>query len=282
MEVLIITGMSGAGKTAVLNLCEDNNYYPIDNLPPKLLKEVIKLLQNSTRCTDKLAAVIDLRGGDFFDDLSTELAFLKDAGIDVKVLFVDADHETLIRRYKELRRPHPLGEGQTIEQAIKKERSLLESLKESSDYYINTTNYRLASLKNAVEKVLQRNQAFFINLISFGFKHGPLSEADFIFDVRFIDNPYYNPELRQLTGLDLDVKHAVLKEESVQEFIDHLQLMIKNLIPHFKQQGKSTLVIGFGCTGGKHRSVAIAEAMNKKFLDNCLNVEIYHRDSNLW
>lgn len=284
MEIIIITGMSGAGKTAVLNICQDSEYYTLDNLPPKLIREVIILLQNSNMNRNKLALVMDIRGGEFFDDLSNEVQSLKEEGLNVKLLFIDSSDETLIKRYKELRRPHPNGKELTIEQSIHQERERLDYLKSLSDYYIDTSNMNIPKLKNRIEKILGNEVVFNIQFISFGFKNGIVKEADYIFDVRFSENPFYVAELKKLSGLDEEVKNFVLGKAEVQEFMYRVEDLIDYLIPYFELQGKSSLTIGIGCTGGKHRSTAIAEELYKRYKRkaNGKKVEIFHRDKNLW
>lgn len=284
MEVLIITGMSGAGKTSALNLCQDNDYYSLDNLPPKLIKDVIMLMQNSNMDKHKLAIVTDTRGGEFFKDLSEEIKLLKEEGIKVKLLFIDCADETLIKRYKELRRPHPQGKGLTIEQAIFLERKELETIKDKSDYYIDTTNINLARLKSRIEKIVGKSSIFSLQFISFGFKNGIVKEADYVFDVRFSENPFYIPKLKPLTGLDKEVRDFVLSKDEVKVFIDKVTDLIDFVIPSFDAQGKSSLVIAIGCTGGKHRSTAISEKLYSiyKLKETDKKVEIFHRDKNLW
>ncbi|NLW52640.1 MAG: RNase adapter RapZ [Tissierellia bacterium] len=281
MEIIIITGMSGAGKTAALNLCQDNDYYTLDNLPPKLIKDVIFLLKSSTEQKNKLALVIDVRGGDFFHDLANVINELKLENHKVKVIYIDASNEILLKRYKELRRPHPLGKSMTIQSAIEKERHDLEEVRKIADEIIDTSDFNLPRLKLNLERVLHANLEFKTQLVSFGFKHGILSEADVVFDVRFSENPFYNPELKDLSGRDPRVSDYVLNHEQVQFFIKKLDELIEYLIPYYEENGKESLVVGIGCTGGKHRSVAIVEELYKR-MKNSENVEIYHRDSNLW
>lgn len=282
MDLVIITGMSGAGKTAVLNLCQDNDYYVLDNLPPRLIIEVIELLKGAKDAKNKLALVIDLRGGEFFADLYEEIDKLKKQGINLKIIYVDASDEILLKRYKELRRPHPQGKGLTLEQAIKSEREELSKLKNMSDYYVNTTYFNLARLQYTVGKILGNDTSFFIQFVSFGFKNGILKEADFVFDARFTSNPFYNEDLKKLSGKDEKVINYVISNDEVDFFLREVEKLLTGLSLHFEKQGKSSLMVGIGCTGGKHRSVAIAEELHKRFTRKNINSEIYHRDQNLW
>lgn len=283
MELVIITGMSGAGKTAVLNLCQDNGYYTLDNLPPKLIKDVVALLRGAKVSKDKLALVIDIRGGEFFKDLYEEIEHLKnEKDINLKIIFIDASDEVILKRYKELRRPHPQGKGMTLLQAIKSERHELLKLREMADFYVDTSYSNLPKLQYTIGKVLGNDSRFLIQFVSFGFKNGILKEADFVFDVRFTPNPFYIKDLKDLNGMDAKVRDFVMADDNVIDFIDKVEDLILPLISNFEKQGKSSLMIGIGCTGGKHRSVAIAEELNRRFKDGNINSEIYNRDRNMW
>lgn len=282
MEVLIITGMSGAGKSAILNLCQDNEYYTLDNLPPKLIFDVIELLKNSKKEHSKLALVIDIRGGEFFDDLYAVVDKMKKTGIDLKIIYADASDRVLLNRYKELRRPHPHGKGFTIEGAIQQERAVMDRIKNMADFYIDTSNLSLARLKMNVERIIVKDSRFLIQFVSFGFKRGILEEADFVFDVRFSENPFYYEELKEKNGRDREVKDFVLAKAEVVSFIDRVEDLIKSLVTDFEKQAKPSLVIGIGCTGGKHRSVVVAEELYKRFEKTNYKVEIHHRDQNMW
>ncbi len=282
MEVLIITGMSGAGKSAILNLCQDNEYYTLDNLPPKLIFDVIELLKNSRKEHSKLALVIDIRGGEFFDDLYAVVDKMKKAGIDLKIIYADASDRVLLNRYKELRRPHPHGKGLTIEGAIQQERAVMNRIKNMADFYIDTSNLSLARLKMNVERIIVKDSRFLIQFVSFGFKRGILEEADFVFDVRFSENPFYYEELKEKNGKDREVRDFVLGKGEVVSFIERVEDLIKSLVIDFEKQAKPSLVIGIGCTGGKHRSVVVAEELYKRFEKTNYKVEIHHRDQNMW
>lgn len=282
MELVIITGMSGAGKTAALNLCQDNDYYTLDNLPPKLIKDVIGLLKGAKSAKNKLALVIDIRGGEFFEDLYSEIESLKKEGTNVKIIFIDASDEVLLKRYKELRRPHPNGSGLTLQEALKNEREELIKLRGMADYYLDTSYFNLQRLHYNIGKILGNDTNFLVQFVSFGFKNGILKEADYVFDVRFTDNPFYIDELKNFSGINEAVRDYVLGKAEVENFINNIDDLLKSLIPNFEKQGKASLVVGIGCTGGKHRSVAIAEELYKRMQVNNINAEIFHRDKNMW
>ncbi|MDO5027565.1 MAG: RNase adapter RapZ [Tissierellia bacterium] len=283
MDLVIITGMSGAGKTAVLNLCQDKDYYTLDNLPPSLIKDVIRLLEGAKIKKTKLALVIDIRGGEFFKDLYEEIDRLKkEEDHDLKLIFIDASDDVILKRYKELRRPHPQGKGLTLLQAIKSERQELSKLRDMADYYVDTTHFNLPKLQYNIGKILGHDSRFLLQFVSFGFKNGILKEADFVFDVRFTPNPFYIADLKDLNGQDKKVRDFVMADDRVGQFIQRVEDMLLSLSPDFERLGKSSLMVGIGCTGGKHRSVAIAEELNRRFLEKNINSEIYHRDQNMW
>ncbi|MDO4779112.1 MAG: RNase adapter RapZ [Tissierellia bacterium] len=279
MEILIITGMSGAGKTSVLNLCQDNEYYCIDNMPPELIKHFLYLVERSNVQYNKLAFVVDVRSAVFNKELLNEINDLKKS-YTVKIVFIDASDDTLIKRYKEKRRPHPI-KGLTIENALKEERKYLKQIAKKADYYIDTSEYSLPRLKNMIESALFGCKDFSIQIVSFGFKYGILSEADLVFDVRFTTNPFYIPELKSLNGLDQAVKEYVLEDKMVITFINKVENLIREFSPYYQKEGKSNLVIGIGCTGGQHRSPAIAEELKNR-LEKDFSIGVFHRESNMW
>lgn len=284
MEILIITGMSGAGKSSCLNVVEDMGYYCMDNFPPQLMANFVELTKSSTAPIDKVAMVIDIRGGTMFDSLLSAIEYLKNLDLNVKMLFLDANDSVLVRRYKELRRPHPLAQNQSIESGIKRERAIMEPIQKKSDYYINTSKLNIWEFKKIVNKFLNKENEkdIVINVTSFGFKHGILQDADLVFDVRFIPNPFYIESLKEKTGLDMDVKSFVLSYDISNKFIVDSLNMVNSLIPHYIGQGKSSLTIGIGCTGGKHRSVVIADEIGKKLEESNRIVLTNHRDKNFW
>ncbi len=281
MEFVVITGMSGAGKSQAMNVMEDMGYYCMDNLPPALLTKFAELTFKSNNEINKVAIVVDIRGGRFFESLFTSLDELKAMGIGYKILFLDSSDDTLIKRYKELRRPHPLKPDGNLVEGIKEEREMLNQIKGRSDYIIDTTKFNLGMLKEEMMKIFlqgEESSKLSISVTSFGFKHGVLLDGDLIFDVRFINNPYYVPELKEFTGLEKNVKDYVFSWPQTQTFISKAMDLIEFLIPHYISEGKTQLVIGIGCTGGKHRSVAIAEEIGILLKGKDHRAIVTHRD----
>lgn len=285
MEVVIITGMSGAGKSASSDIFEDLGYYTLDNMPPSLLLSFIDLTTKSKKKINKIACVVDIRGGEFFADLMKSITLLKNQSIDVRILYLDASDEILIRRYKEHRRPHPLALNGNISQGISNERELLSEVRNSADSIINTSNLTLGELRRKILSAFSLKDVdtkLAISVVSFGFKHGILLDADLVFDVRFLPNPYYIEELKKSSGLNTDIKEYVFGFEEANEFLDKLVDMMEFLIPKYSKEGKTNLVIGIGCTGGKHRSVAIAQALTARLEGNGEKVYVSHRDQKFW
>lgn len=281
MEFVFITGMSGAGKSQAMKVMEDMNYYCMDNLPPALFKKFAELCMESKKDIGKVAVVVDIRAGGFFDHLFDELKELENRGISYKILFLDADDKTLIKRYKELRRPHPLNPDGNIIDGIKKERNFLYEIKMNSDYTINTSNLNLGGLKEEIHNIFlgeEEDRSLSVVVTSFGFKHGMLLDGDLIFDVRFVPNPFYIPELREHSGENEDVREYVFKWDQTKEFLMKLEDMIEFLIPHYRTEGKTQLIIGIGCTGGMHRSVAIANKLTEVLKEKGNRVSVSHRD----
>lgn len=280
MELVIITGMSGAGKTVAMQSFEDLGFYCIDNLPPELLVTFLDLMMKSENRMRRIAAVMDTRGGDLFDSLMGAVdGLLAREGITSRVLFLDADDEVLVRRYKESRRSHPLAEGGLPLEGIRKERHLLSELKGHARSIYNTSNLKPRELR---EKIMTEfsstgQSVFTVNFISFGFKHGMPIDADVVFDVRFLPNPFYIQELKSKTGLQKEVSDYVLKWGDTQMLIEKLTDLFKFLIPQYKNEGKSQVVIAFGCTGGQHRSVTLAEFFGMRFEEEYRTL-ITHRD----
>lgn len=272
MELVIITGMSGAGKSQAIKVLEDINYYCMDNLPPALLPNFAELCKSSSMDVSKVAVVADIRGGIFFEDLFNSLKELENKGIKYSILFLDASDEDLIKRFKELRRPHPLSYAGTITDGIAKEREKLEEVKKKSNYIIDTTNMKLGRLKEEILNIFLKGNIYHnlsITVISFGYKYGLPKDSDLVFDVRFLPNPHYIDHLRNFTGNDKSVQDYVMSFETTSEFLDKLFDMLKFLLPLYIKEGKSSLVIAIGCTGGKHRSVTISN-----YLAKCLQMKI--------
>lgn len=279
-ELVIITGMSGAGKTVAIQSFEDLGYFCIDNLPPALLSTFLTLMKDSDKHITRIAAVMDMRGGDFFDSVIDALDMLmKEEEIIPRILFLDADNETLVRRYKETRRSHPLAPNGLLLEGIKRERQLLEEVKERAQLIYNTSSLKPRELRDKIINEFSNTATpiFSVNVMSFGFKHGMPIDADLVFDVRFLKNPYYVEKLRPQTGLQTEVSSYVLALEETQILIEKLDDLFHFLVPQYINEGKSQLVIAFGCTGGQHRSVTLAEYFGKRLSKDVPTV-ITHRD----
>ncbi len=282
MEVVIITGLSGAGKTKAADWFEDKGYYCIDNMPPALIKNFIDLSLTGAKSIKKAAFVIDVRGGSFFGDLKASIAGLeRDENVDFKILFIEASNETLIRRYNESRRIHPLSTAAITSEVIEEERKKLAELRAHATYIIDTSTLKVAELNSELDRLFARGEAgdsFILNFMSFGYKHGIPLEADWVLDVRFIPNPYYVPSLKPLTGNNKKVSQYVLKQDIAKEFINRLVEIIKRLIPCYIKEGKYSLTVALGCTGGHHRSVAVANEVYRIFSEEGRRVTLEHRD----
>lgn len=284
MEFLIVTGLSGAGKSIVINALEDSGFYCVDNMPPMMILRFYRICLKSQEEFDKVAVVTDIRGGEPFRTLLTDLEVLKVQQNPFKVLFINCSEHVLLNRFKETRRKHPLADEyeDSIETAIHAEIAMLEPAYKMSDYLIDTTELSPTQLKNRVKDMFGGNvyEQMVIRIMSFGFKYGPNREADLLFDVRCFPNPYYVPELKNHTGLEACVREYVLKDEVTRGFVTRLYDMIDYLLPLYKKEGKSELVVAIGCTGGKHRSVTIAENLGAYFASKGNKVVISHRDIN--
>ena len=285
MKFLIVTGLSGAGKTRTLHTLEDIGFYCVDNIPPKLISTFYDLCQKSSdQSIQKVAVVIDIRGENFFDGSSESIERLKASGKNYKVLFLDANDNALIRRYEETRRKHPLAENYhgSVQKAIKFERELLTPIKNSADYLIDTSVLSPAQLKKRLASLFleDSSNALTVTCMSFGFKYGLPSESDLVFDVRCLPNPYYIDEMRDLTGLDEPVKEYVLQSKQTKGFISRMIELIEYLLPLYCNEGKSQLVIAIGCTGGHHRSVALSQYLYQHLLASGHHIIVNHRDVN--
>ncbi|MDD2956564.1 MAG: RNase adapter RapZ [Oscillospiraceae bacterium] len=282
MEFVIITGLSGAGKSKAVNAMEDIGYYCVDNMPPKLIANFFELYRKASSKVEKVAIVVDARGGDMFQDLFDGLTDLKRSGCEYKILFLDCQDSVIITRYKETRRRHPLMEGeiQTVEDAIRAERRLLAQAREKADYVVDTTLLTSVQLKEKVAGIFLNHAGdrLLVTCMSFGFKHGIPSDADLVFDVRCLPNPFYLAQLRPMTGLDQAVRDYIFQFPESREMKDKLFDLMDFLIPLYVREGKSQLVAAMGCTGGKHRSVAYASLLAEHLEKNGVNVVTTHRD----
>lgn len=279
-KLVIITGMSGAGKTVAVQSFEDLGYYCVDNLPPTLLPKLLELMKDASNNITKVALVMDLRGREFFDslyealDLLTEQEWIKE-----HILFLDASDSALVSRYKETRRSHPLAVGELPLSGIKQERGILDELRGRAQRIIDTTGLKPRELREKILKIYSEEdqEIFSVNMVSFGFKYGIPIDADLVFDVRFLPNPHYVGHLQPLTGLNQEVSSYVFKWSDTQKFTEKVLDLLEFMLPQYKKEGKSQLIIAIGCTGGQHRSVALAEHFAKE-LSNQYIVHITHRD----
>ncbi|MBM7648748.1 UPF0042 nucleotide-binding protein [Bacillus ectoiniformans] len=280
VQLVIITGMSGAGKTVAVQSFEDLGFYCVDNLPPTLLPKFLELMKDSGNQMNKVAVVMDMRGREFFDHLFKSLDDAAEmASVTPKVLFLDADDSVLVRRYKETRRSHPLSPTGRPLDGITQERALLEELKGRAQFLYNTSQMKPKDLREKIltEFSLNKEAAFIVNVMSFGFKHGIPIDADLVFDVRFLPNPHYIDHMRPRTGLDEDVSSYVMKWNDTQKFLEKVTDLLTFMLPHYKMEGKSQLVIAIGCTGGQHRSVALSEYIGNYYAKD-YDTRITHRD----
>lgn len=282
MEFLIVSGMSGAGKSRTIDALEDIGFYCVDNLPPMLLAQFAELCQQSKEAPERVAIAIDARSGNMLKDFEKGLQQLSDCHVAHRILFLDCDTPVLARRYKETRRRHPLmDEGLTsVTKAVETERQMLSGVRERTDYLIDTSHLSAAQLREQILKLFLENpgQGMTIQCLSFGFKYGYPAEADLVLDVRCFPNPFYVETLRQKTGLDADVREYVLESEDAQAFLAKLYDLVDFLIPRYENEGKTQLVIAIGCTGGKHRSVTFAECLTRHLQEKDLRVMVNHRD----
>jgi len=281
MEAIIVTGLSGAGKSQAVHCMEDLGYYCIDNMPPVLIKEFINLSVQDKMKIDKAAFVVDIRSREFFENFRNILTDLKNQDIPLKVMFLEASDEVLIRRYKETRRSHPLSPSGTIAEGIRKERMHLEEIRKEADFILDTSNMKTAKLSEEIKELLlseDEADGFTITIMSFGYKHGMPLDADWVFDMRFLPNPFYLASMKNLTGNSKKVQDYVLKFPESHRFIKEIYQVINDLIPLYKKEGKSNLVLAFGCTGGQHRSVTMANEFSRLFTADEKRVILIHRN----
>ncbi|MET3697529.1 UPF0042 nucleotide-binding protein [Bacillus oleivorans] len=280
IRMVIITGMSGAGKTVAIHSFEDLGFFCVDNLPPTLLPKFMELMKESGNKMNKVALVMDLRGREFFDHLFKALDDLAETSwVTPEILFLDADDATLVRRYKETRRSHPLAPSGLPLEGIKLERELLEELKGRAQQIYNTSKLKPKELRDKIllQFSTDKRTIFTVNVMSFGFKHGLPIDADLVFDVRFLPNPYYVEHMRPKTGLEEEVSSYVLKWSETQKFLEKVTDLLSFMLPHYKREGKRQLVVAIGCTGGQHRSVALAETIAHHF-EKDYETKVTHRD----
>ncbi len=279
-EVLLITGMSGAGRSRAADSVEDIGWYVVDNLPPLLLVPLVDMMTSSGSKVHKLAAVIDVRSRSYFDDLAQVLAHLEDLGVKTRIIFLDASDEVLVQRYESVRRPHPLQNGRRLIDGIHAERELLSVLKERADVIIDTTRTSIHQLSTQLYESLVGTGAKTVNvhIFSFGFKHGVPSDADFVLDVRFLPNPYWVPELRNLTGMDKPVSDYVLSSNGAHEFLDAYEQALSIALDGYAREDKHFVTIAIGCTGGQHRSVAMSQELARRLKAQGLTVTVSARE----
>jgi UPF0042 nucleotide-binding protein len=282
VDFIIVTGMSGAGKTQAIKALEDLGYYCVDNVPPRLLMKFAELPVQSAEAISRIALVVDVRSRDMFAEYHSCVDELRAARYQFKTLFLDCDDETLARRFKETRHRHPLLDGTqtSLGQAIAEEWKLLASARDDADYIIDTSSLSAAQLTDRVRTLFSDgvSSSMVVSCTSFGYKHGLPMDADLVFDVRCLPNPFYIEELREKTGLDAEVRDFVLGSEECEGLLPHLFSLLDYLIPLYEKEGKSQLVIAVGCTGGKHRSVAISELLAERLTSRGSTVKLFHRD----
>ena len=280
LDVTIITGMSGAGRSEAAHVLEDLGYFVIDNLPPTLIGKVAELARGTEKPI-RYALVVDVRSGDFLQDLSTAIEELRRGGAHTRVLFLDASDVVLVRRYEASRRRHPLSDTDRVSDGIARERALLEGLKGEADLLVDTSSLNVHQLRDRLRELFAEHAvdgALHVNVVSFGYKHGLPIDVDLVFDCRFITNPHWVEELRELTGLEPSVRDYVLTRPGTEEFLTELDRLLALTLPGYEREGKAYLSIGVGCTGGRHRSVVIAEQLGERLRAHGYRAAVHHRD----
>ena len=284
MRFVVVTGMSGGGKRTALKMLEDAGYYCVDNLPVSLVERFMELISMPDSEINKVALGMDVRTDQSFQDATRILRELREKGYDFEILFMDADEQALIKRYKETRRIHPLASDGRVEEGIRTEREILENIRRTADYVIDTSNLLTRELKEELDRIFVNNEDYnslMVTIMSFGFKNGIPADADLVFDVRFLPNPFYIDEMRTKTGKDPEVRDYVMSFQESRDFLEKLTDMLLFLIPNYVKEGKYRLVVAIGCTGGKHRSVTLANALFEEMKDQGeYGLKLYHRDIN--
>ena len=280
MKIIIVTGLSGAGKTQAMDVLEDMGYYCIDNMPPSLIRSFLDMAEKNKEI-DRAAFGIDVRGGSLFNDLKDALEYMKKEKVDFRILFFEASDMVLARRYSETRREHPLAHGESVSIGIKREKERLKALREEADAIIDTSYFNNARLAAEISNIVgsgEDDRTFTVNIMSFGYKHGMPVSADMVFDARFLPNPFYVEELKHKTGNDREVRDYVMGHDIAELFANEVQGMIEVLIPFYKQEGKFSLSVCFGCTGGHHRSVTLANELSERLAARGIRTTLEHRD----
>lgn len=282
MQVVILTGMSGAGKTTAMKMLEDMGFFCMDNLPIALIEKFMELTDQEGNSFQQVALSVDIRSGTAIADFQKILEQMKAHGKSPKILFLDATDEVLVKRYKETRRTHPLSGSNRVEAGIVKERQMIQFLRQEADYIIDTSQLLTRELNAALEEIFLKGSEYhnlYVTVLSFGFKYGIPSDSDLVFDVRFLPNPYYDVALRPKTGNDKEIQEFVFGNPKADQFLDKLEDMLRFLIPNYVDEGKNQLIISVGCTGGKHRSVALANALYERLRKNATyGLKVEHRD----
>lgn len=282
MRFVVVTGMSGGGKSTALKMLEDAGFYCVDNLPVSLVEKFAELVAMPGGEVNKVGLGLDVRSDQSFEDATKTLEKLKAAGYKLEILFMDADEDILIKRYKETRRVHPLALDKRVEDGVRAERRVLENIRRHADYVIDTSNLLTRELKEELDRIFVENAEYnslMVTVLSFGFKHGIPSDADLVLDVRFLPNPFYIDELKCKTGNDKEVQDYVMGFEEAERFMDKLVDMVQFLLPNYVKEGKNRLVIAIGCTGGKHRSVTLANELYGRMKGKGkYGMKLYHRD----
>ena len=282
MKLVIVTGMSGAGKSTAMKMMEDMGYFCVDNLPVSFFEKFVELFSGAKMTQSNVAIGMDVRSGQDLDELRGVLDSMEEGHVSFDILFLDASDTVLVKRYKETRRNHPLAKGERVDKGIEKEREKIDFLKKRADYIIDTSTLLTRELKTELEKIFVHNedyQSMIVTILSFGFKYGIPADSDIVLDVRFLPNPYYDVELRPKTGNDPEIQQFVMNCPEAGQFVDKIEDLVEFLIPQYISEGKNQLVISIGCTGGKHRSVTLAnELFNRLDGDREYGLKIEHRD----